>query len=144
MQKKDQRHSHNEIPMSRLMTKYIHTRPASKAAAEQTAQKKRPLRNPICMAHCPFFICPHQKKCSHIHDKDIADHYLHNVLRRLALISNPRLHHIPQLRCNTDRRICTADQACHQRQRKFADACNSEQKQHKYHDKGRNRGIDAS
>ena len=68
MQKKNQRHSHNKIPVSRLMAEYIHARPAANAAAEQTAQKKRPLRNPICMAHCPFFICPHQKKCSHIHD----------------------------------------------------------------------------
>ena len=43
----------------------------------------------------------------------------------IMFLIGEHLHHIPQFCCDTDRRICTTDQTCHQRKGKFTDACHT-------------------
>ena len=66
-----------------------------------------------------------------------------NSPRLLSFLNKFYFKHIPQGAGYTYRRICSADNACHQRKRKLPDGANAQNEQHKYHDKGCQRGINA-
>lgn len=134
----DERHPNHKIPVSRLMSEQIHTCPCPDAAAKKTTAEKHFLRDTPHMLSCPALIRSHQEQTKQIHRRKINQPYSHtlpfhifdvgNLFLCHFILAKMHLHHIPQLSCNTDRRICTTDQSCHQRKRKFTDAGYSEQK----------------
>ena len=74
---------------------------------------------------------PPQTLCQRRVCHDIPGYYLF-LLRRLYLFEE-----IPEIACQEDGRVGTADDAHHKRQGKIADACHAQDIKHEHCDKGR-------
>ena len=71
LNKKNQRHAEDKIPVFRLVAKQVHTEDGTRGTTDDGRKKEGFLRNPPAMVFCFGFVNTHQQKCQYIDNNQI-------------------------------------------------------------------------